>query len=252
MELLRSVGLFFLGILKRIYWLLPIIFLDPIDVVRRLWGVNLNLPQWLNWVLFILCWFVAIILTYHELRKQKVVLEKRAKLKLQFVREVNQILGTSGESFGLEIFNQGSNLADGCQGILVAVEFAVEQEGLSMRRWPVNCPLVLPNSIGGQLSSTLEVIHSKPSSHSSFKYYFAYLDNADGRELSLPTGQDILIVIGVSSKDAMPLYAICLFHAYDKPYPTNFEIIDLNLENRPIIEQCRQLLVAHKAKVEQK
>jgi len=252
MELLKSVSLFFLGILKRIYWLLPTIFLDPIDVVRRLFGVNLNLPQWLNWILFILCWFIAIILTYHELRKQKVGLEKRANPKLQFVRGINQISGIVGESFGFEIFNQGSDLADGCQGILVATEFAVEQESLSMRRWPINCPLALSNSIGGQLSATLEIIHQKPSSLNSFGYYFAYLNNADGGRLSLPTGQDILIIVGVSSKDAIPLYAICLFDGYDKPYPTKFEIIDMNLENRPTIEQCRQLLVAHNAKIGQK
>jgi len=76
MELFKSLRLFILGVMKRIYWLLPTLILDPFDLIERLLNVNYDIPQWAIWTLFTIGLMIAIILTYHELRMQKTALEK--------------------------------------------------------------------------------------------------------------------------------------------------------------------------------
>ena len=76
MELFKSLRLFVIGILKRIYWILPTLVLDPFDFIERLLNVNYDVPLWAIWTLFTIGWMIAIVLTYHELRMQKVALEK--------------------------------------------------------------------------------------------------------------------------------------------------------------------------------
>src|SRR4030043_140158 len=76
MELLRSLQFLSMGVLKRIYWLLPTLLLDPFDLVERLCKVSYEVPQWAIWTLFSLGWAIAITLTYHDLRMQKINLEK--------------------------------------------------------------------------------------------------------------------------------------------------------------------------------
>ena len=76
MELLRSLRLFVIGVFKRIYWILPTLLLDPFDFAERLLNVSYNVPQWLVWVLVTTGWAIAIVLTYHDLRMQKVALEQ--------------------------------------------------------------------------------------------------------------------------------------------------------------------------------
>ena len=58
------------------YWLLPALLLDPFDLAERLFKVNYDVPQWLAWVLAGFGIFIAMLLTYHELRMQKVTLEQ--------------------------------------------------------------------------------------------------------------------------------------------------------------------------------
>lgn len=76
MDFLKSIWFLLFGILKRIYWLLPALLLDPFDLAERLFKVNYDMPQWGAWVLASLGVFVTIVLTYHELRMQKVALER--------------------------------------------------------------------------------------------------------------------------------------------------------------------------------
>ena len=84
MELLRSISFFLSGTLKRVQWYLPPLLLDPFDIAERLFKVNYPPPQWLAWFLFGLGWFIAIILTYHELRKQNMALDKQ---------DINRVVG---------------------------------------------------------------------------------------------------------------------------------------------------------------
>jgi hypothetical protein len=76
MELLKSLRFLIIGVLKRIYWVLPTLLLNPFDIVERLFNVSYEVPQWTIWVLFAAGWAVAILLSYHELRMQKIALEK--------------------------------------------------------------------------------------------------------------------------------------------------------------------------------
>ena len=71
MELLKSIRLFLWGIIKRIYWLLPTLVLDPFDLLER-FNVSYQPPQWSIWILFSLGWFVAMALTFHELRMKSI------------------------------------------------------------------------------------------------------------------------------------------------------------------------------------
>ncbi len=76
MELFKSLRLFVIGIVKRLYWILPTMLLDPFDLIERLFNVNYDVPQWAVWSLFAAGLMVAIVLAFHELRVQKVMLEK--------------------------------------------------------------------------------------------------------------------------------------------------------------------------------
>lgn len=89
MEILKSFCDLCVGILKRIYWLLPTLITDPFDVLERL-GVYMNVPQWASWLLFYLGLAVAITLTYHELRqKNKIANENLVKQEWEYVRKRN-------------------------------------------------------------------------------------------------------------------------------------------------------------------
>lgn len=68
MELLKSIRFFLWGVIKRIYWILPTLILDPFDLAKRVFNINYGMPQWSIWTLFVLGWLIACILTYHELR----------------------------------------------------------------------------------------------------------------------------------------------------------------------------------------
>lgn len=72
MELLKSIRFFLWGIIKRVYWILPTLILDPFDLLERLFNVNYQVPQWSIWSLFSLGWFIAMVLTFHELRMNKI------------------------------------------------------------------------------------------------------------------------------------------------------------------------------------
>ncbi len=69
MKVLQYACLFILGFLKRIYWTLPTLILDPFDLAERLFNVDYNIPLWAVWSLFALGCMTAFVLTYHELRK---------------------------------------------------------------------------------------------------------------------------------------------------------------------------------------
>ena len=77
MEMLKSGFLLLGGTLKRVWWYLPPLLLDPFDLLERLWGWVYPVPQWIAWALFGFGWFIAVMVTYHEMRIAKVRLEKK-------------------------------------------------------------------------------------------------------------------------------------------------------------------------------
>jgi hypothetical protein len=65
----KSLWSFIVGILKKIYWLLPSLVLDPFDLAER-FGVNYDAPRWLFWVLLGVGLFISAFLTYNDLKQK--------------------------------------------------------------------------------------------------------------------------------------------------------------------------------------
>ena len=83
MELVKSILAFSGGTLKRVWWYLPPLLLDPFDIAERLFGRSYLVPQWIAWLLFGLGWAAAIIATYHELRMKNINLKRQLDDKSQ-------------------------------------------------------------------------------------------------------------------------------------------------------------------------
>ena len=83
MGVFESARLFAKGILKRLYWLVPTLFLDPFDFAERYFGVMYEPPQWVVWVLLLIGFIIAGTLTYHELKKQCAEAQKPSQLSLK-------------------------------------------------------------------------------------------------------------------------------------------------------------------------
>ncbi len=81
MEFLKSFLFLLLGIVKRLYWLAPALFTDPFDFLKKWFKVSYEPPPFLFWILLSLGLGIATALTYHELRMQKVHLEKHRKTR---------------------------------------------------------------------------------------------------------------------------------------------------------------------------
>jgi hypothetical protein len=83
MELLQSIRYFFWGMLKRFYYWLPFVVLDIPDLWERYLepfastrlGWELKMPDTLTTILVFASLIWAGVLTYHELRQQKIKLE---------------------------------------------------------------------------------------------------------------------------------------------------------------------------------
>ena len=80
MDLLKSTGFFFLGFIKRIWWLLPALLSNPFDIAERIFHVQYVVPQFITWLLLGLGIIIATILTYHDLRMQKLKLETKYEI----------------------------------------------------------------------------------------------------------------------------------------------------------------------------
>lgn len=76
MELLKSTQFFLWGVIKRIYWVLPTLILDPFDLLEKLFNVNYQMPQWSIWTLFGLGCLIAMVLTFHDLRMKNLSSEE--------------------------------------------------------------------------------------------------------------------------------------------------------------------------------
>jgi hypothetical protein len=90
--MVESAKLYAKGVLKRLYWLAPTLFLDPFDIAERYFGIMYSPPYWLMWVLMTVGFLIAGGLTYHELRGEKI--KQDAKLDLrERNRKLREVLG---------------------------------------------------------------------------------------------------------------------------------------------------------------
>lgn len=81
MEVARSAGIFLLGVIKRFYFYLPALLLDPFDfyekylrawIQREFWPSaprELAVSPWITWSLLGVGLILACVMTYHDLRK---------------------------------------------------------------------------------------------------------------------------------------------------------------------------------------
>ncbi|MBI2979789.1 MAG: hypothetical protein HYY41_03060 [Chloroflexi bacterium] len=108
MELLESIFLFIRGTFKRAQWYLPPLLLDPFDIAEKVFQMKYVIPQWIAWLLFGLGWFLAMALTYHELRVERVKLEKQLndKAKKKAARETLAIYLNEGQVLKRQCANE--------------------------------------------------------------------------------------------------------------------------------------------------
>ncbi len=83
MEFLKSIGLLFTGVLKKWYLLLVAIVSDPADLLEGLFGMDLMIPLNIRLAVFWIALVLAVILTYHDLRKKNILLEQAPKTATQ-------------------------------------------------------------------------------------------------------------------------------------------------------------------------
>ena len=201
----------------------------------------------------------AFLLFIYNLIRAPVFLrfEKEREPRLR-IKEV--IWGNAGAMYGgnlgLLVSNGGLGRAEDCRGYLVEMEFANPSQNQSLFRWPQNCPLLWAEelargeytenfAIPGKTDRVLEVAYFRPSSHSTTDLYLAYVGSEQFRQgHALKVSDGILIVVSVTSKDAFPIYAICLLGT-EVGFDYRIELLAIKTEC-PTIDECRQLLNSRK------
>lgn len=246
MEILLSLRLFVFGILKRIWLLLPAFISDPLDIAERL-GMSYDFPQWISWFLLGLGIIVAIFLTYHDLRQQKLALEKQLNektkirrkpvLKAETVFEAHH--GKFGQTCGLRILNDSVEEAHDCKARLIELAFFEPMQGLSLDRWPLNQELQMDKTIRANSTANLDVTCLVNSHGGDLQIAYKDITIREDHKLARDIAKGILFMIDVSSKDTEPLYSVCLLSprlgwGYD------FKMITGNLAERPGLNSYQQ------------
>jgi len=98
-DLLKTAQEFIWGVLKRAYWFIPALLSKPLDVFGLVAGTKLSIPSNFLPGLLALCFFIAAMLTYHELRRQKLATDRQLE---EATRKRLEILFGSGEQFEQE------------------------------------------------------------------------------------------------------------------------------------------------------
>ena len=215
---------------------------------------------------------LAISLFIYNLIRAPVFIrfEKEKEPRLAIKGIARSHYGKKGHSWDLIIKNLGTDRADDCKGTLVGIDFAKPTEGLSMEWWPKNEQLQwaerLPSmlqefSIPGLESRNLRVIVnelSKPQTpyHDIRTVYIAYARDELSRERSpldagtlfTPTSNitvdtaSCILVIGITSKNAVPIYAICYLTRDYAGFGYELNLLDQK-SDLPNIADCRQTLL---------
>jgi hypothetical protein len=152
----------------------------------------------------------------------------------------------------LKIINESEDTAENCIGTLEMVEEAKPLKDVS---WDMFGSRRLmwedKNSIPGRGSAILRVINMINKSTQSniwFEYTPAYEKPDFPYQLAFPN-HNLILVISLRSQGCRPLYTICYFyHKYEEDVSGMhvLEVIAANLEQCPMIDECRKILVSHK------
>lgn len=204
----------------------------------------------------------------NEAREYVDTLEKEREPQLTVEKVVEGKYGnTSGESWGLVVHNQGTDRADDCQAQLLQLEFADPAIGQTLHAWPINQPLQWENipeysaistSIPGSSSVILQIAnrdgmreHYIPKKHALHLSFARSEDFREEHYLPVSTyagGNDYLIIISVSSRNRLPLYVVC--YIVNRRYGSQMILVEVVTEKQPTIDECRQMLIEHKAEIE--
>lgn len=73
MKAKKYVFLLVIGFLKRIYWILPTLILDPFDIAKKLFDINYNVPLIVIWNILAVGCMIAVALTVRDIRNRTVI-----------------------------------------------------------------------------------------------------------------------------------------------------------------------------------
>lgn len=77
MEIVDTAREFTLGVLKRAYWFIPALLSRPLDVLALVSGEKFSIPSsWLP-LLLGLCFYMAAVQTYYDLRQRKLATDQK-------------------------------------------------------------------------------------------------------------------------------------------------------------------------------
>ncbi len=167
----------------------------------------------------------------------------RPRLKVEC--EFNRIA-----SWGLQIKNEGTDQAEDCQGQPVEMDFLTPQKDKSFVewlrhqrfRWVGESPSSTSFSIPGKSRAELEVMTRPPV---EFEIYdglrLTYIGENDfSQPPCLPWDYKILTVISIVSKNALPIYAVCLLDTAKVKFDDRLKLLDVKSEC-PSISAYQQL-----------
>ena len=215
------------------------------------------------WLFTLLPLFVMTVLVapYRLWKMQKERadnLEYKAQPVLNIERHVREDYGGIGQGLGLRIHNGGTKQAEDCSGVIIDLDFATPQRDVTLSRIPRQ-RLQWAEELTGTTSSrgylipgdgqaTLVVAIADQIAMGIRRLYLAY---GGGKEC-IPANTihfnfgDTLLIIGITSKDAKPFYAVCLLHKDSTGLAHSIELLGKNVPQCPTMDDCRQMLSSHK------
>lgn len=107
LDVIESLLLFLWGVVRRFWFWLPPLLLDPMDAAERLFGVIYEVPQVVGWSLFGVGLFVAALFTYHDERMRSERLadrladERAPSIPLWVAREQQDAVTWLARYFGM-------------------------------------------------------------------------------------------------------------------------------------------------------
>lgn len=213
-----------------------------------------QIPAWAWIITGFITILLAAFVSFHKVRIERDILIEKAKPKLIVIdTKPSSHSLVWGEYVGLLVFNDGGNRAEDCQGKIELIEFVEDHGSYSLTTRPLNQLLKWrdqvnnqPFSIAGNDKTVLEVIFTKPHLNSAVGC-LSYLNPTITDGSITFNDWSALLVIGIRSLNATPLFTICIYELGELGLYWDFKIVESNLDSCPTIEQCREKLKTYKA-----
>lgn len=259
-ELLKTAFVHPLGVTSLAAGTIAVVGAAIIDRYPQLETIMSTLLWQIPLAIFVLLALARLVLApywmHKKVEKERDELKERAKPRLIIKCAAPANNGMRQGAWGLLVHNQGSDRAEDCRGQLVEMEFANPQEHSTLSNYPMSHSLLWREELAGVIRAggfniaggderISEIVYWKVVAFGISRLYLAYVGSEEFRHNNtLPVPPEILMVVSVTSKNATPMYAVCLLDE-DAVAGYNMELIDVRSE-RPTIDECRQLLSSHK------